>query len=140
MEAAPLGRRGSGLTPPVCVGSARQHGRSSRPRRSSEGDEETERVEAEVDRPANKITVRSCGGWLRILLNTRLVDFSRPLTVEVQTSDGRPNCVFGGIRLRVREEVAARTMAQRGDPTLACTDEVVLRWREVERRWELQCQ
>ena len=103
-------------------------------------DEETERVEAEVDRPANKITVRSCGGWLRILLNTRLVDFSRPLTLDVQTSDGRPSCVFGGIRLRVREEVAARTLAQRGDPTLACTDEVVLRWREVERRWELQCQ
>ena len=43
-------------------------------------------------------------------------------------------------KLRVREEVAARTMIQRGDPTLACTDEVVLRWREVERRWELQCQ
>ena len=83
---------------------------------------------------------RSCGGWLRILLNTRLVDFSRPLTLDVQTSDGRPSSVFGGIRLRVREEVAARTMAQRGDPTLACTDEVVLRWHDVERRWELQCQ
>ena len=77
---------------------------------------------------------------LRVLLNTRPVDFSRPLTLDVQTSDGRPSCVFGGIRLRVREEVAARTLSQRGDPTLACTDEVVLRWREVERRWELQCQ
>jgi hypothetical protein len=94
-----------------------------------EDDDETERVEAEADRLANKITVRSCGGWLRILINTRLVDFGWLLTLNVQTSDGRPCCVFGGIRLRVREEVAAWTMAQHGDPTLACTDKVVLRWR-----------
>ena len=69
-----------------------------------------DRVVARLDRGANAVRIDQCGRYLRILLNHKMVDLARPVTVQVGGKEHK-------VRPRPSVENLERTVRERGDPS-----------------------
>ena len=88
-----------------------------------------ERIDVQISRRDNAITVHEVGDRLRILLNHRMLDLSRPVVVSI-----------GEQRLTVEPEPdlrdMAETLAARGDPAMIFP--VILELEQVDGAWSVR--
>ena len=78
------------------------------------------------------------GSWLKLLLDSRLVDLTQPVTLIVQDSATEAH---GGASLTVdvhaKLSTLTRTLLERGDPSFMFDAEIVLSWSGS--KWTLEC-
>ena len=76
-------------------------------------------IDVRIDKAANAITVTKTTTWLRLLLNRRMLDLSKPVTVTV-----------GGkaftVRPRPNLKTMVRTLVDRGDPSYCFEAEITI--------------
>lgn len=86
-------------------------------------------IEVELLRQDNTINVKKAKTYLKLLLNDKMVDFSKPLKIKV----GQQNF---SVKLESDSAVMRRTVRERGDRAFIFSDEVVL--EEQNGTWILK--
>lgn len=98
-------------------------------------------VDVAADRATNRIFVKRCGSWLRLLLHAaggRLLSSGKPVSVIISEHGGRPSASFDGIVSQPSDEIKSRTVMERGDPAFCFDSQITIAFDASSKQWQLQ--
>ena len=83
---------------------------------------------ARFDKPSNTVTVEKCGSYLKVLLNNKMVDFSKPVVVKIGDKKFK-------VKVKPSLKNMIQTLADRGDKNYIFEGAVVI--TKKDNKWNI---